>query len=46
LLRQRADLPSSVLDRFESGISSPKGADLLAVDISEKTLTEMGYFLE
>jgi hypothetical protein len=46
MLRQRTDLPSSVLDGFESGISSPKGADLLAVEISEKTLTEMGYFLE
>jgi hypothetical protein len=46
MLRQRTDLPSSVLDGFESGISSLKGADLLAVEISEKTLTEMGYFLE
>jgi hypothetical protein len=46
MLRQRTDLPSTVLDRVESGISNPKGADLLAVEISEKTLTEMGYFLE
>jgi hypothetical protein len=46
MLRQRTDLPSTVLDRFESGIHSPKGADLLAVEISEKTLTEIGYFVD
>jgi hypothetical protein len=46
MLRQRTDLPSTVLDRFESGIYSPKGADLLAVEISEKTLTEIGYFVD
>jgi hypothetical protein len=46
MLRQRTDLPSTVLDRFESGFYSPKGADLLAVEISEKTLTEIGYFVD
>ena len=46
MLRQRTDLPSTVLDRFENGIYSPKGADLLAVEISEKTLIEIGYFVE
>jgi hypothetical protein len=46
LASNMTDLPASVLDRLESGISSPKGADLLAVEISEKTLIEMRYFLE
>ncbi|MEA2544495.1 MAG: hypothetical protein QOH35_5861 [Acidobacteriaceae bacterium] len=46
MLRQRTDLPSTVLDKFEMGIWSPKGANLPAVEISEKTLTEMGYFLD
>jgi hypothetical protein len=46
MLRQRTDLPSTVLDKFEMGIRSPKGADLLAVEMSEKTLTEIGYFVD
>jgi hypothetical protein len=46
MLRQRTDLPSTVLDKFEMGIRSPKGANLLAVEISERTLTEIGYFVD
>ena len=46
MLRQTTDLPSTVLDKFEMGFYSPKGADLLAVEISEKTLTEIGYFVD
>jgi hypothetical protein len=46
MLRQRTDLPSTVLDKFEMGIQEPKGANLLAVEISEKTLTEIGYFVD
>jgi hypothetical protein len=42
---QRTDLPSTVLEKFESGIYSPKGANLLAVELSEKTLTDLGYFI-
>jgi hypothetical protein len=46
MLRQKTDLPSTVLDKFELGIQSPKGANLLAVEISERTLTEIGYFVD
>ena len=46
MLRQRTDLPSTVLDKFEMGIQGPKGATLLAVEFSEKTLTEIGYFVD
>jgi hypothetical protein len=28
------------------GIRGPKGANLLAVEMSERTLTEIGYFVE
>lgn len=45
MLRQ-TDLPSTVLERFRDGIYRPKGASLLAVEISEKTLTEIGYFVD
>ena len=46
MLRQRTDLPSTVLDKFEMGIQGPKEANLLAVKISERTLTEIGYFVD
>jgi hypothetical protein len=46
MLRQRTDLPATVLDKFEMGIRGPKGANLLAVEMSERTLTEIGYFVE
>jgi hypothetical protein len=45
-LLRRTDLPSTVLERFESGMWSGKGASLPAVEISEKTLTQIGYFVD
>ena len=43
---QSTELPSTVLDKFESGIYNPKGANLLAVELSESTLTQIGYFVD
>jgi hypothetical protein len=45
-LLRRTDLSSTVLDRFETGLWNPKGASLPAVEISEKTLTQIGYFVD
>lgn len=45
-LLRLTDLPSTVLERFEKGIWSPKGATLPAVEISEKTLAQIGYFVD
>jgi hypothetical protein len=45
LLRQ-TELPWTVLEKFEMGIYSPKGANLPAVELSEKTLTQIGYFID
>jgi hypothetical protein len=45
-LLRRTDLPSTVLEKFESGIYTPKGASLPAVELSEKTLTQIGYFVD
>jgi hypothetical protein len=45
-LLRRTDLPSSVLERFEGGLWNAKGASLPAVEISEKTLTQIGYFVD
>ena len=45
ILRQ-TDLPATVLDRFERGIYSPQGGKLLAVELTEATLTAIGYFID
>ena len=45
-LLRRTDLPSTVLEKFETGIYSPKGANLPAVELSEETLTQIGYFID
>jgi hypothetical protein len=42
----RTDLPSTVLDRFEEGLWDAKGASLPAVEISDQTLTQIGYFVD
>jgi hypothetical protein len=42
----RTDLPSTVLERFEVGIWTPKGSNLPGVEMSEKTLQEIGYFVD
>jgi hypothetical protein len=45
-LLRRTDLPSTVLEKFESGAFTPKGASLPAVELSEDTLTQIGYFID
>jgi hypothetical protein len=43
---RRTDLPSTVLEKFEMGIYNPKGASLPGVELSETTLTQIGYFID
>ena len=43
---RRTELPWTVLEKFETGIYKPKGANLPAVEVSEKTLTQIGYFID
>jgi hypothetical protein len=43
---RRTELPWIVLEKFETGIYSPKGANLPAVELSEKTLTQIAYFID
>lgn len=43
---RRTELPSTVLEKFETGIYSPKGASLPAVELSEEILTQIGYFID
>jgi hypothetical protein len=42
----RTDLPATVLEKFETGIWTPKGSNLPGVEMSEKTLQEIGYFVD
>ncbi|HEY4381553.1 MAG TPA: hypothetical protein VGN01_14480 [Acidobacteriaceae bacterium] len=46
LLRQQTDLPAAVLQRFENKIWDTVGARLLGVDLSDRVLTDMGYFID
>jgi hypothetical protein len=43
---RRTDLPSTVLERFETRLYQPRGATLSAVELSENALTEIGYFVD
>ena len=46
LLRRHTDLPATVLEKFEKNLGGPVGARLLAVELSETVLTEIGYFID
>ena len=46
LLNQKTDLPASVLSRFEGDMYGTTGAKLLGVELSERILTDIGYFVD
>jgi hypothetical protein len=46
LLRKQTDLPATVLQRFEVNLCTPLGARLLGVELSERVLTDIGYFID
>jgi hypothetical protein len=46
LLHQQTDLPAHVLQRFEKNLHAPLGARLLGVELSDKVLTNIGYFID
>jgi hypothetical protein len=46
LLRQKTDLAATVLERFEGKLGGPVGARLLRVELSERVLTDIGYFID
>jgi len=46
LLHQQTDLPSHVLQRFEKNLRVSPGARLLGVELSDKVLTNIGYFID
>jgi hypothetical protein len=46
MLRKQTDLPASVLQRFESNMYSSNNARLLGVELNDRLLTDIGYFVE
>lgn len=46
MLSQKTDLPSSVLRRFRGDLVTSARARLLAVELSDQVLTEIGYFVD
>ena len=46
LLRQQTDLPAPVLERFERDLHASMGARLLGVELNDKVLTKIGYFID
>ena len=46
LLHSTTDLPSSVLRRFEGDLRTSPKARLLGVELSERVLTDIGYFVD
>jgi hypothetical protein len=46
LLRQETDLPASVLQRFEGSLRDSPGARLLGVELNDRVLTDIGYFID
>jgi hypothetical protein len=46
LLRQGTELRSSVIENFEKDLQMAKTAKLVDVEMSDRALTEIGYFVD
>lgn len=46
MLHRQTDLPESVIQRFETTLAVTSNARLLAVELSDQTLTQIGYFVD
>jgi hypothetical protein len=46
MLRQKTELRLSAIENFQRELDTPKGARLLSVEMSERALTEIGYFVD
>lgn len=46
MLHRQTDLPESVLERFRNTLAATSNAKLLAVELSDQVLTQMGYFVD
>jgi hypothetical protein len=46
LLRKETNLPEPVLERFECDVYASLGGRLLGVELSERLLSDIGYFVD
>lgn len=46
MLRRETDLPASVIGNFESKLYDLIESRLLGVELNDRTLTEIGYFVD
>ena len=46
MLRRETDLPASVIGNFESKLYDSMESRLLGVELNDRTLTEIGYFVD
>ena len=46
MLKQQTELPSSVLDRFSTELRHLSSARLRAVELDDRTLRNVGYFVD
>ncbi len=46
LLKAETNLPSSVIQKFKLNLQTFLNARILAVELSERVLTEIGYFVD
>ena len=46
MLHKQKDLPASVLQRSEETLYASSSARLLGMELSDRVLTEIGYFVE
>jgi hypothetical protein len=46
MLRQKTELRLSAIENFQRELDTPKGGRLLSVEMSERALTEIGYFVD
>ncbi|MGA2536176.1 MAG: hypothetical protein ABSF53_09185 [Terracidiphilus sp.] len=46
MLRKQTDLPAYMIKQFEEELRSYSKAKLLGVEVSDRALTEIGYFID
>jgi hypothetical protein len=46
LLRKNTELPASVIQRFEGNLYNSASARLMGVELDERVLTDIGYFVD
>lgn len=46
LLKERTDLPEAVIQRFTNHLYGSQTARLLGVELSDRVLTDLGYFID